>query len=646
MSNAYHTNGQAMEVPTPTYTDDELAGMTREELREALEKSERLRVRNSQEYFRSLHRYEAATEEQIDEIRSELNQAKSELHQSRNGGLHSQQDDLPALPRLAYDRLPGILKELCDLIDNWYERDAFLSGALGACSALMPKVRFRYNRKYYSPHLFIFILAEAGRGKGIITHALKLANKVDELLVDEHQDAYREWQERSRAYEQAKRSRKSSPLDPDPPGPEPAETLLRAAEDTNLPVLYRTLEANPEGILIGATEADIISQANRRGDIGGFSALMRQAFEHERAQKATKSEGTIRAPEPRFALVLSGTRDQFKPLVESVENGLFSRFAVYRFAAPLEYRSQRPKPGDIKFIKAVENARDRLCDLYEALRKRKESLYVDTPAEKWDRIDGEFKALFNKTLKDAGAPAELAATVYRGAVICFRIAAILCVLRRFEEGKDLTEAASLEVGDDDVAAAISLSLVYVEQSMRQALDMLGSSDERVIEALSYTGGADRMTGQQLSFLQMLPNEFERKDAIDIGKGLGIAERTADRWLQAWDEEPTGPLNKLRQGYYRKKAVWDRGKSGKGGNMQVPESETVISGETESGKSGKGGENGEAGENGTFATSATSATSNGERNSPNQSDSGVIATFATFATGEGGSHVQKGVEAPF
>ncbi|MEZ4699263.1 MAG: DUF3987 domain-containing protein [Rhodothermales bacterium] len=464
----------------------------------------------------------------------------------------SLRDDLPTLPAAAFEKLPAIISECCENLDRWFERDAFLTGALGTISSLLPKVRFRYGKKLYSAHLFFFVLAEAGRGKGVLTHSLALADLVDEYLVSCSDRAKSEWDEAVRAYDTAKRSKRLALTDPDPPGPKPPELLLRAAEDTNLPVLYQNLAANREGILIGATEADILSQANKRGDFGGFSALFRQAFEHERAQKATKTEGTVRVHEPRIALVLSGTRDQFAPLVESVENGLFSRFAVYRFSAPLEYRSQRPRPEDVAFVKAIEKAKERLLALYKILATREEPLYVDMPAARWEKIDQAFQQLFNSTLRDAGAPGELAASIFRGVVIAFRIATILTVLRRFEEGIPLERVASLEVGQQDAEAATALAFVYVEQAMRQALDMLQSRDaDNVLSAIAESAGSGRLTGQQQSLLQMLPDEFGRKEAVEVGRTLGAGTRSVDRWIRAWSEGPDALLVRQRHGGYVK-----------------------------------------------------------------------------------------------
>lgn len=494
-------------------------------------------------------------------------------------------EHLPTLPQRAYDLLPGILSDGCRCFRHWYERDVFLSGALGTLSALLPRVRFRYGKEYLSPHLFFFVLAKAGRGKGALKYALALADDVDALLQAEYAQERILWEERKRVYEQHQRSRKKGEGGPEPPGPEPPEVLLRAAEDTTLPALYKTLEANPEGVLIGATEADIISQANRRGDFGGFSALFRQAFHHESGQKATKSEGTVRVKTPRIALVLSGTHDQFEPLVESVENGLFSRFAVYRFQAPLVYQSQRPRPEDDDFARYLTGTRARLVELYEALRQRTAPLYVDTPAALWERIDAAFEDLFNRVLKDAGAPDELAASVFRAAVIAFRIAAVLCVLRRYEEGCDLSRVKSLDVGEDDVEAATALALVYVEQSMRQALRMLetvmemrkqGDAKARALDALSLTGGAGRMTGQQRAFLDALPDTFERREAVDVGTAQGVNERTVDKWLKKFSEGETAVFSRPGHGVYEKRGAALPGSSGSMGSLRRNEPETTIS----------------------------------------------------------------------
>ena len=616
------------------------------ELRETLQEERLLALENSRESKRALdeqhERLDQDHAEKEAELQARLFEEKEQGKKFRNllrengishhdNGLERSptvdeqldENDLPALPKLVYDRLPDILARCCKALPLWHERDVFLTGALGTCSAILPNVRFRYGKKWYSPHVFLFILAEAGRGKGILSHALSLADGIDDLLADEYEYELDDWKERTKAYEQLKKGQKG-----ESPGPQPPEVLLRAAEDMNLPVLYRTLANNPEGVLIGATEADIISQANRRDSgLGGFSALFRQAFEHERAQKSTKSEGTIRIPLPRLALVLSGTRNQFAPLVDSVENGLFSRFAVYRFMAPLEYRSQRLQDEDKEFETALKHARGKLKELYKKLRNRNEPLYVTTPIDLWNSIDARFETLFNTTLKDAGAPGELAATIYRGAVTCFRIAAILCVLRQFDEGVNVERTRSLEVGEKDVEAATELSLVYVEQSMRQALDMLKESSVGVINALSQTGGAGRITGRQQSFLQALPKTFDRAEAITIGNSLSIPQRTVDRWLGQWVKKDSAILEQPQHGRYATKGPGSSDKVGKVGKVIDSGMKNAVFDDEEIGKVGKHSENGKVAN---FANSANFANPDNRENPQNQLNLAEFANFANFA----------------
>jgi hypothetical protein len=58
--------------------------------------------------------------------------------------------------------------------------------------------------------------------------------------------------------------------------------------------------------------------------------------------------------------------------------------------------------------------------------------------------------------------------------------------------------------------------------------------------------------QKRLFVERLPKSFTRKDAVLIAKGLGIAERSADRWIS--DFSRSGILVKVSFGRFEKRMV--------------------------------------------------------------------------------------------
>ena len=463
---------------------------------------------------------------------------------SNNNSTKATKKEYPAIPEAAYRQLPPLLGKAVSYFEHWYEKDAFLTGLLVVLSACMPKVRFQYKKGTHTPHLYAFVLAQAASGKGVLRHAFDFAKGVDDLLLQESSEERQRWQEEKKRYDETKgaSSNDSSTPTPTSPGPEPTERCLFAGEDITSAKLGMRLRDNKEGILMASTEADAVSQANRK-EYGQFSHIFRRAFHHERITVDRKGSGTLRVEYPKLALILSGTPNQITGLIDNTQDGLYSRFAVYMFEAPLRYESQRPSKKDQAFIIFKINAKEQVVHLYKSLRGRERPLAFKVSNHLWDQVDHAFEDLFNRLFnEDREVSPILAPIVKRGALITFRIAMVLSVIRHFEQGVDLSTVPGIEVGDADLKAAIALGLVFAEHGVR--LPMM--TQPTYLEAV---GGHNRMTGPQRLFFDTLPDAFETKEALSIAHDQGVVKSTCYRWLNKLIE--AGLLKKPRQGFYTK-----------------------------------------------------------------------------------------------
>ena len=455
------------------------------------------------------------------------------------------QDEVAALPQRAYDLLPRTFREAVAYFDGWHKRDVFLTALLGTLSSALPKVRIHYGQAYHSPHLYLFVIARAASGKGVMAHAFRWLDPTDELVRREWQEEHEAWQRQKDTYEQAKRSRKDSPLSPDPPGPEPPERCLKAGANTTAAALGVRLGANPYGVFVGSTEADTLTSSNRR-EHGDFSHLLRQAFHHEEAQVDRKTESTLRVKHPRFALVLSGTPKQFPRFMGGgLEDGLFSRFGVYSFEAPAVFEAQWATDRDRALEAFTERAGRRVRELYELLRGRREPLYFDVPEHLRPPVEDAFRMLHDELA--AGSAYDLLPTVRRGVVIALRIAAVLAVWRAFEEGALLATAQNVVATEADVKAAVALGLVYVEHALREALRM--EPDSGAMPDTGGVGGKARMTGPQRRFYDALPATFKTAEAETVAGSLDVPRSTMYDWLGRFLEG--GLLAKPGHGRYEK-----------------------------------------------------------------------------------------------
>ena len=113
---------------------------------------------------------------------------------------------------------------------------------------------------------------------------------------------------------------------------------------------------------------------------------------------------------------------------------------------------------------------------------------------------------------------------------------IFTPLRKFENG-DCSKDATCT--DDDFEASLMLSEVYLQHSLL----MFNNLEEHKKNPIIYT-----MPNNKRQFLEQLPQEFQRKEAVAIGIKLGLSERSVDDFL---NNSVPMLLEKPKTGYYRK-----------------------------------------------------------------------------------------------
>jgi hypothetical protein len=128
---------------------------------------------------------------------------------------------------------------------------------------------------------------------------------------------------------------------------------------------------------------------------------------------------------------------------------------------------------------------------------------------------------------------EATSSVKRLGLIVFRMAMVLTALRKFENG-DTTQYLTCD--DTDFEISFSLAEVYRQHAVY------------MFQKLPRT---EKISDLRLKkFYDALPVEFQRKQAVEIGKTIPIEERSADRHLSLLLKE--GFLIKSDYGHYFKK----------------------------------------------------------------------------------------------
>jgi hypothetical protein len=317
-------------------------------------------------------------------------------------------------------------------------------------------------------------------------------------------------------------------------GPKPPKQSLVLPSDMSAAGFHQALAARHGRAVVFGTEIDRLVNALSQ-EWGKIDAALREAYEHEALSYLRKTEET-RICDPKLSLVLSGTPAQFRELIPSTENGLFSRMALYYFEAPGQWIDQRPTRKGRKKPERFEQLAEKVKDLYLKLGRREEPLWFEMEERHWDQHADTF-APMRRWLYTCGA-GHLESVIRRAGVTAFRAAMTLCVLRAFERGDQLEAAHKLKAGDADVDAGLMLACTWADHALRFA------------RTLPHQPSPDERTGRVVRLLDCLPAAFSNEEvyAVADDMDLDVSRRTLRRDLDK--AERKGLIQSPKKSHWR------------------------------------------------------------------------------------------------
>ena len=381
-------------------------------------------------------------------------------------------------------QLPWQVEKAISIAPEGEMRDMLLLSLLTNYAYALPAMRMYHGFPHhvYGPELMTMVLAPAASGKGIMNYAKQLLQGIE----NEH-----------------------------------GEFIFLPANTSSAALMSYLQMLKGRGIMM-ATEIDTLSKA-LGSSTGGFSDVLRCMFEHETISKLRKNhEEFIEITDPHFAVLISGTYNQLKPLIKNRENGLMSRFACYVVKQTQDF-------DDRVWLDAEEDAVPQDIALYEQLghelslrygwmKKAKRSCYFYLTDAQRKTITRMFRAMYDIYRKSFGN--EFDSILKRMPVIMKRIGMILTGLR-MDMTKPLPER--MVCSDDDFETMILIGHKLLMHSAMM-FQMLPENKDAV-------PGEIGQTLIQRQFFDMLPADFTKQDAVKQAEVLGIGYKTIDRWLQ-------------------------------------------------------------------------------------------------------------------
>jgi len=427
----------------------------------------------------------------------------------------------PHLSKELIDNLPSLLstKHLGEI--SQMEESLYVLAAIQTFSTVIDNVQILHGGKSYFPNMFVFGVGNAGSGKSIIHNCFPL-NQAINGFYDEIYD------EELKAY---KRSIRNKEEDNDEDIEVPKRKIHTIPADTSNAALMDILNTNGgTGNLID-TEADS-SIGSRNQDWKNNDATLRKCASNEPLQANRKGGGVIFIDRPKAGFLITGTYDQFIALFKgSVENGLISRF-IFFFLGQIDLHFDPRVFDNIQFHKKIETIKElsmQCRDLFEKIHKSSEIYFEINKPKHLAELKKIYPEWHSDAIKLFGN--DIHATVNRFAITHKRIAAVLCILRAYDEDNFSDNFLN------NPGSTINLSCD--DTSFNQATEIMNVIREHNFYLFQYLKSQkpeddnqiDHTAMRALKLLNNLPEEFKKSESNEIGLKLGYAERTVGKHLK-------------------------------------------------------------------------------------------------------------------
>ena len=410
------------------------------------------------------------------------------MNQQPNFLCSEEQGNLRIVEHLDTQSLPEPLQQMLSLATTPEEQDILLLATLTAASACVPNLYFRYGptgKRYYS-NLQCFILAASASGKGIANQVLEMVRVIDERYP------------------------------------------LLISGDSTLAAWYKALmERNGCGYM-HESEGSVITDIWKSG-AANYNTALRKAAEHEPISR-NRCTGTSEISSPRLSMLLTGTFNQYRTLVPSIENGYFSRLLtlVVRERNPFNKRYVTTTGNKSAIAKQVGH---KLLSVYEQLAQSGEKEWSLSDGQK-ERLGSHLETEYSTLIHLLGE--NFHSVVLRMAVNIIRIAMILSAMRG--KGK---EAWICRDEDYQNAELIGNKLLL---HMAATYQMIEGEQQAIVPEV-------KPLDQRTILFEQLNTTYDHKDLAEEAQRQGISKRTAERWNVTWIEK--GLIVKTHYGEYKK-----------------------------------------------------------------------------------------------
>ena len=414
----------------------------------------------------------------------------------KNGVDDNVKNRLPTLPEEVYELLPSLLKNITSNYNYATEKDLILLSCLTVLSSVFPNVHGMYDRVKIGLNIFLFVVAPPSSGKGLMGWAKRLGDKIDEHVAKQGKEFF-------------------------------------LAADSSTVALYSAMERNKNFGVLFDNEGDTLAQMLKK-EWSNFSPLLRKVFHHEPLKLSRKkAEDCIMIYKSYLSVLLSGTPNQVPRLIDSINDGLFSRFLFLQFDQTLQWKDKFSSAGES--LEGVFNEyANQVLEMWKASENGDE-IIINVSQDQRQRINAYFERRLVELVDEHGR--DMAANVFRTAIIWYRLAMILTMVRSFESPEP--QPRELCIDERDYRAAFLI------------VDTLLDHIKVVFEQMIQDQGDFKLNARHNKIFVKLPDKFKKSDYLQITDLMNIPKPTANKYLL--EMQKAGVIHKVEEqhGWYQK-----------------------------------------------------------------------------------------------
>ena len=416
------------------------------------------------------------------------------IQNGKTGKWIKSEEELPVFPECVFEHLPPFLNEVVNNSISVDDRDTILIGAIVCLSVCFHNVCGVYDERIVYPNLYLFVVADAGMGKGALTLCRELVAPINRNLHELSKRLEQEYKEAMSAYIKGKKTDEMTMPT------EPPMRMLVIPANSSASSFLKILGDNDGIGLLFESEGDTLSQT-LKSDYGNYS---------------------------------------------DAENGLMSRFCFYiiRFKRGIRnvFATSDISQSKNAMFKLLG---DKFCHLHEEF-VRQGNYSFSLPSDLQEQFI-EYLSRVNEECCDE-VDNKMQGVVRRMGLIAYRIMMMLTAVRHLDNvihksSSDETVQLVCHEFDYSIAMSICDTLLYHAVFIYQNLS--GNQSKRFNTVSQETG----VYARRNTLYNMLPDTFTKKDYDAVVLTLGENGSTANKWIEAFIKD--GKLCRIEQGKYRK-----------------------------------------------------------------------------------------------